>query len=607
MPPKSIRLFMWGYQPHFRSLFEHRMNDVMSALGVPESGVECLLVGARIPGRQNPNNVCLEPEDGKWSVDLFDRLLELIEEEVATHPDQNIIYTDAPTMEDKPENIRRDSVRISVQKLLKRYDSENDVRSFAGPPAPVDDFYVVPVLQLPTAIFQHFRPLREPIKFNIFTGHPSLIHAAVSEVLAEAHDELLRPDPGRRLIGRTKSSQEIIVRAGESFMRTPGLAIGDRNFGNPNLLERFNAISSLMYEGTKGTGKLILANPDGGAVDFHIRFAEPIPFREHRWSRKALQMASPQTSLVADCQQIYGLGGVASGVDPCSSQNVFEIEFLDHYVWQLRCGSQTLLVSNYGTPSLPQQKFPRDRLLDTFQRLFPEAGERHIDRFTALFAAAVGQRHGSMLIVASDAEPEADRLQGQGTRIEPTTLTPELYRQVSGVDGAVLVDPQGICFAIGVILDGPATSDCTPSRGARYNSGIRYIGSSSKPRLAIVVSDDKTVDVIPVLRPRIRRSQLEQAISLLEAANLENYHSHINWLDRHRFYVDQEQCNRINAVLERIGQEPLEVGEFRVKWPEFIPDPSLDESYFEDEDPNSVSPYSMSAFWRTRLNLTGPK
>ena len=589
MPPQLIRLFMWGYQPHFQSQFERLMDKVMNTLGVPESGVECLLVGARIPGRQNPHGVCVEPEDGKWKVDLFDGLLDLIEEEVATHPLRNIVYTDAPRMEDKPENIRRDSVRIAVQKTLKHYDFDNDVCSFAGPPAPVDDYYVVPVFQLATAIFQRFRPLREPIEFNIFTGHPSLIHAAVSQVLAEAHDELLRPDPGRHLVGRTKSPEEIIGRAGETFMRTPGIAIGDKNFGSPNLLERFNAISSLMYEGTKGTGKLILANPDGGAVDLLIRFAEPIPFREHRWSRKALQMASSKTSLVADCQKIFGLGSVASDVDRCSSQNVFEIEFLDHYVWHLRCGSKILLVSNYGTPSLPQQRFPRDRLLDTFQRLFPESREQDVDRFTALFDAAVSQRHGSMLVVASDAESEADRLQEQGTKIEPTTLTPELYRQVSGVDGAVLIDPRGICYAIGVILDGPASSDCTPSRGARYNSGIRYIGSSSKPRLGIVVSDDQTVDVVPILRLRIRPSKLEQAISRLEAATSENYHSDANWLSRHRFYLKQEQCNRINAAIERIHEEPIELGEIRLNWPEFIPDPSLDESYFKIDDPESVS------------------
>ncbi len=33
--------------------------------------------------------------------------------------------------------------------------------------------------------------------------------------------------------------------------------------------------------------------------------------------------------------------------------------------------------------------------------------------------------------------------------------------------------------------------------GARYNSAIRYIHSEEVPRLAVVFSDDQTVDVIP--------------------------------------------------------------------------------------------------------------
>lgn len=589
MMGKPINLFMWGYQPHFRLQFESLMNDVFKELGVPESGAECLLVGAKIPGQQNLNGVCVEPEDGKWRIDLFNGLLDLIETEVVNHPSQNILYTDEPSRRDMPENIRRDAVSMAVGKTLKLYDSDNGVRSFAGTPAPVNDHYVVPVLQIPSALFQRFRPLREPVTFNVFTGHPSLIHAAVSEVLAEAHEELLRPDPGRHLAGRTRSPEEIVRRAAASFMHTPGIAIGDKNFGSPRLFETFNLISSLMYEGAKGTGTLLLANPDDGAVDFLLELAEPVPFREHRWSRKALQMASSETSLIADCKKIFGLGNIAPGVDPWKSRNVFEIEFLDHYLWRLSCGGETMLVSKYGAPSLPQEKFPRDRLLDTYQRLFPESEAEDVECFAALFKTAVSQRHGSMLIVAKDAAAEADRLGGQGTKIQPTKLTPELYRQVSGVDGSVFIDPHGFCHAIGVILDGSASQECTPSRGARYNSAIRYIGSADSPRLAIVVSDDQTVDVIPVLAPRIKRSALEKAILEVEVATSENYYPAASWLKLHRFYLNQKQCNRINAALGRIQDEPMEVGELRLNWPEFTPDSGLNDSYFESEDPGPAA------------------
>lgn len=589
MSSKTNNLLMWDYQEYFRILFKGLMGNVMKELGIPESGVECLLVGAKIPDCQNLNDVCVEPEDGKWPVELFDGLLDEIEKEIPNHPLKDMIYGDGPSMQEKPENIRRDSVRIAVQKALETYDSEHDVRSFACKSVPVDDYYVVVVFQLPNELFERFRPLREPVSDGHVSGHASLIHAAVSKVLAEAHDELLRPEPGHNLLGRSCSAQEVARRAAASFMYTPGVAIGDKNYGYLDLFERFNSISSLMYEGAKGIGRLLLANPASGSVDFLIKLAEPVPFHKPRWSRKVLQMASAETPLIADCEKIFGLGNIAAGVDPWTSQDVFEIEFLDHYHWRLSCGGEVMLISRYGVPSLPQEEFPQDRLVDTYQRLFPEAVEEDIERFSELFKAAVEQRHGSMLIVAKDAEYEAERLQGQGTRIEPIKLTGGLYRQVSGIDGTIIIDPHGVCHAIGVILDGSARPECTPSRGARYNSAIRYIYSEEIPRLAVVFSDDHTVDVIPVLRPRIKRSALEKAIAELETSTADDYHSAINWLDNHRFYLNQEQCNRINEVLRRIKEEPKEVGEFMIKWPEFSPVPSLDDSYFESEDAEPAS------------------
>ena len=584
MRGKPIGLFMWAYQPYFRIGFEARMNGVLKELGASSAGAECFLVGARIPGRQNPNGVCVEPEDGKWPLTLFEGLLDVIEAEVANHPSQNVWYGDEPSNRDKPENIRRDSVSSAVQKALDVYDAHHEVCSFAGGSARVGDYYVVTVLQLPTELFRRYRPLREPVMDGPVSGHASLIHAAVWVVLEAALDELVRPEPGRFLAGRWRSSQENARRAAESFMYTPVVAIGDRYAGMEGLFERLNAVSSMMYEGTTGTGRLLLARPDGGSVRMVLKFAEPVPFNKPLWSRKVLQLASSEIALVADYQHVFGLGTVAAGVDPWTSQDVFTVEFLDHYHWRLMCGNEVMLVSSYGAPSLPRERFPIERLLDTYRRLFPEAGEEDAARFRALFDVAISQRHGSMLVVAKDAATEADRLRGQGTRIEPLKLTPELYCQVSRIDGTVIVDPQCICHAIGVILDGEATSECTPSRGARYNSGVRYVRAADSPRLAIVISDDGMVDVIPILHPRIKRSAIGLAIADLESASSKDRDSALYWLDRHRFYLDQGQCDRINAVLERIDSEPMEVGEIRLRWREFSPHPDLNESYFETED-----------------------
>lgn len=583
MAGSIIKLFMWGYQPHFRVDVELRMNNVLKELGIVNGGAECLLIGARIPESQNPNEVCIEPEDGKWSLDLFSGLLHEIETEILGHPLQNIFYGDEPSMRDKPENIRRDSVRKAVQKALVAYDSENRVRSFAGSPAPVNDYYVVPVLQLREELFEQFRPLKEPVSDGQFTGHPSFIHASVSQVLSEAHDELLRPEPGRYLAGRSRSPEEIVRLAASSFMHSPGLAIGDRNYGSPNLFERFNLISSLMYEGAEGTGRMLLAKPGGGAVDVLLEMAEPVPFREPRWSRKILQMASSETALIADCEKILGLGTIADGIDPWASQNVFEIKFLDHYHWRLSCGDEVLLISRYGAPFLPQEAFPRDRLIDTYQRLFPATGINDLTTFLDVFDIAISQKHGSMVVVAEDAESEAERLNGQGTKIQPTKLTPELFRRVSGIDGTIIVDPNCICHAIGVILDGPARPECTPSRGSRYNSGIRYVGATDVPRLAVVVSDDRTVDVIPILRPRISRKTLAVAIEALEKASLDDYHKPRLWLDENRFYLNDQECKRVNSALDRIESLPKEVGRLVILTERFEPNPAMQDSYFLPE------------------------
>jgi hypothetical protein len=47
-----------------------------------------------------------------------------------------------------------------------------------------------------------------------------------------------------------------------------------------------------MYEGAEGVGHLILLPPDNESIEFLAQFSEPVSFREPRWVRKVLQMAT---------------------------------------------------------------------------------------------------------------------------------------------------------------------------------------------------------------------------------------------------------------------------------------------------------------------------
>jgi len=540
-----INLFMWGYQSHYRIQIQRLARDVLKRLGAP-SEAEVILVGARSPNSDNRNPVCIEPEDGKWQLSLFDGLIDSIEFAYNNHEMQNLYFGDAPSMRDKPEWMRQDSVRTSVEQALKKFDEEYHVTSFCGAARRIDDHYVTPVIQIPNSLFLQYPPLdHKPLrKGNNENGYRSLIHSAMAAVLHEATEGLNKPEPGRFSHRGMREAEEIVRIAAKKFMHTPGLSI-ERQYMHDDLFATLNLVSSLMYEGSKGIGHLILVDPKNDVVEFMVKFAEPVTLHEPRWVRKVLQMATTGIGIIADSQRIYGLGRLKEWHDS-SNQDAFLVVFIDHYHWELRCGNQALLRSHYAEPKLPQEPFDKAAFLANYARLFPETSHENGLNLWHLMMAQVHQEHGSMIVVAKDAASEARRLSKQGTCIEPTLLSEELLRSVSGIDGTIILDPAGFCHAIGIILDGEATEQCTPSRGSRYNSGVRYVHKGSHRRLAIVVSDDRTVDIIPMLRPLVSRSMIEQHVTRLENATIENFHDPRNWLDKHRFYLNLDQCSRVN-------------------------------------------------------------
>ena len=577
-----IKMFMWGYQPHFRVTLELLAESVFKELGV-KLRPDVLLVGARRPGHSNDNPVCVEPEYVKWELTLFKDLLESIEKVVSNHPLQRMHYGDEPSMRDKPENIRRDSARTAVRDALRRFDTENEVKSFCGSARPLGDYYVVPVIQIPEVTFRQFPPLNIPSNSDRYApqGERSLIHSSIDVLLEEASAELLAPEPGRSVGSKMRRADEIVHTAASNFLRIPAALIS-AGYAYDDLFERFNIISSLFYEGAQGTGRMLLVNPENTAIDYVLRFKESVPFRKPRWARKILQMATPDISLIADGERIYGLGTLKADHDE-KTLDCFTINFLDHYQWELSCGHQVLMYSRYREPRLPQGPISMDLFKSNYHRLFHSATSEDSDRIWGLYNAAALQRHGSMIVVSEDAESESNRLAQQGTGIDTTLMTPELLARVSGIDGSIIIDPHCYCYAVGVILDGEAVSECTPSRGSRYNSALRYVLSTDHSRLAIVFSEDRTVDIIPILKPQIPRGLIGQMISELANATLENYHKSRNWLDEHRFYLNAEECEKVNQALERIENLPKEMGVMVIITPRFEVDPQMDDTFFSDD------------------------
>lgn len=211
MTRRYIDLFMWGYQEHFQLNIKSLTRDVLRTLGA-DAEIDVLLVGARKEDNQLKHPVCIEPEKGKWHLSLFDGLLEDIQSKYENHDLKNMFYGDEASMRDKPEVMKRDSVRSSVLEKLKNHDITHNVTSFCGDVWPVGDYYVATVIQVSNTIFIQYPSLstKPRVDRRQATGYASLIHSSIYAILREATAELKSPEPGRFIINGMRSVAELI-------------------------------------------------------------------------------------------------------------------------------------------------------------------------------------------------------------------------------------------------------------------------------------------------------------------------------------------------------------------------------------------------------------
>lgn len=574
---KVIELFMWGYQPHFRSQMEHRARDVLEMIA-PTLQPRTFLVGIRTTEKTEGHPVCVEPEDEDWNPRIFFGCAARAEEIYKEHPDHSIIYGDAPRMRDKPENIRKKSVLEAVREVTLEYDFQFDTSTFCGWPTRVEGYHVVPVLQFHKSHLMEYPRLDEPIRFQEWTSSSSFLESVIETLIEEATNALEAKEPGRFFDTFRIDASALLRDAGDRFCGA--ISLITRDVMLQNVFNALNVVSSMPYEGAEAIGSLIFAHKENEAVEIRVRFNEPVQLHDYKLARKIIEMSSEELCCVcSNSKGIHGLGEIRSE----EATGYFKVVFSGHYEWELYYEKTPLMRSDYGVPKLPSLRLKAEEFTSIARRILTGLDEGAKKRLWSIVEAAMEQRHGTMIVVSDKAEEEAERLCKQSLGIAPIELNPGLVRRLSGIDGALLINSNGTCYAVGVILDGMATKEGDPSRGARFNSAIRYIKSVESPTICIVVSEDGYVNLLPNLRPRVSRKEIEEKIALLETQNIENYHKTRNWLDKHRFYLNAEQCKTVNEELARINSAPMEVGEIRIVTPPFEPNPDMNDSYYLEE------------------------
>lgn len=577
----TIDQFMWGYQTHFRTSIRLLANRVLERVGAGEEA-HALLIGSLMPTGRARHLVCVEPEDGSLSQAVFEGMAQEIEGAILIDERQNMFYGDEARMRDKPENIRRAVTREKITERLAGYDAQQGVKSFCGGVYPVEGYYVCPVLQIPTKLFERF-PLVEFKETDRWTPtRLSFLEWSIWAVLDEAQSALVAPEPGRSYWDTMRSAEEVIARAAVNFMRRISAIVGQ--WEGVDLFHAFNGVAALKYEGCDVSGRIVLTKHDAQTPallpEFLFRFSEPVHLTKTRWARKLLQLGSDPASLIANASAIYGVI-TNPDVVAMETDRTFSVTFPADRQWTISYRSQPLLTVDAGEAQLPREAISFERFKDQVERLFVASDAVNAEALWTMFQATLRLGRGHMVVIAADAADEAARLSRQGTQVEPVPASDRLLELASRIDGTMLVDVQGRCHAIGVILDGTAQPQCTPSRGARYNSAIRYVSDSTVPRMAIVISDDATLDIVPLLRPRVEAALIERNLAAYETASLKNYYLPRLFLENHRFYLDAAQCERANAAIRRLDAMPREVGLIYIGLSTFEPNPEMNESYLK--------------------------
>lgn len=390
----------------------------------------------------------------------------------------------------------------------------------------------------------------------------------------------------------------VIANAAISFMCTPtsNLRNGDGMFG---LTEKLNAISSMEYEKNQiSHGSIILTYKDNPIVSYIIKFKNPVPLNNARHVRKLLEMTTNKMKLISDASLVYGLGDIFQNFNPLHG-DVYEIIFNKQYSWTLYHDNKNVLNYYMGKPYLQRNIISQKEFSDKFLRIFGDTDiqKENANNFYNIVFSIIQEQVGTILVISENAKNESERLKGQSLMVEPIKLQPSNVPGLIKIDGALMVDENGICYSLGTILDGLAVKDKGNSaRGSRYNSSIRYFYSQYKncKLIIVIISDDGDVDILPYLPTRMKKSFIVKFIETIKKKYEEAKKGNkIDTGEYNTFYSDardlsiyfsKEECNFLNEYFSYLENNCKQEDRARIVFRPLSPDSDYSEDLYLEND-----------------------
>lgn len=265
-----------------------------------------------------------------------------------------------------------------------------------------------------------------------------------------------------------------------------------------------NTLSAMKYEGVINKGSILALKYQHKLTFAELKcnfeelliFDEPIKLfnLNYKKIRKLLEITNGELSLLMnDCDEIFSIGKMVQK----PSCEYYKVKFINFMEWSLSVNNNDYLSFLNLIPYLPSSD--SDINEDDKILLKKTFAANNIDRIMEIIGCAIKQEHGTMVVITENAEEETQRMKDSGICVNKTYLSSQMIESVTSIDGAIICDPSGICYSIGVILDGKLSQKADSSRGARYNSAIRYIEQQKekgKRTFIVIVSEDKYINCI---------------------------------------------------------------------------------------------------------------
>lgn len=435
----------------------------------------------------------LEPDMVERAFSGFRKKIRGIEEELAREDSA----LKAPFNWYKQRAEKQMSIGYTLEAIFNYADASKHTIYFADRAVYREDdrVFVCAVIRLDRKSYESHYRLSMPITFN--EASTSLLDLTINQLLQACFIALLAPSADiHEFLNQARNAVTDAARAMVAFRfrrRTKSC--------QPTKLDLFgdcNAVAALPYESKGGKGKLVVAERRHPNIKTEIQFRNAINLSDHQMMRKMLEMAQEDSCLLSDTRQVYGLGNV-SGVYDHTREDLFVIEFVKQHSWRLLHAQRELMTVTLGRPKLALPIISAEAFSQHFHRHVYRRKTSSLGLLYEIIKATTALRHGALLVISNKAEQEAKRLGGQAVRVKPFLLRVENVPRLTAIDGAVLLDPSGLCHAVGVILDGQAVKTGDPSRGSRYNSALRYILTARKRRdkcIGVVVSEDGMINFL---------------------------------------------------------------------------------------------------------------